>query len=397
MTVRTRLALTFAAVLLLAGAGLIALTVALAQHSIHQASSTNAPAEHNLKSSIANILNSASTSSPGAKGAAASAVAALKQKVLNANHSYSQSTGSAAVHRLLLWSVIGGAILVPAAALLGWLVAGRALRPVRAVTAAARRVSDNQLSERINAVGPRDEITELATTFDAMMERLEHAFDAQRRFVANASHELRTPLAVAGTAVDVVLAKDARSPEQLEAMARDVRAAVTRADEVVDSLLTLTRSQHLDHRYDDVDLATLVEDALDSRRTAVAANRLTLRTELEEARLVGDRALLERLVGNLVDNALQHNVPDGTVTVRTGVRDGHAELVVANTGHLIAGDTVSSLFEPFTRASGRARSEDAGLGLGLTIVRAVADAHRAHLHAVALPAGGLQVSVAFAC
>jgi methyl-accepting chemotaxis protein len=204
LTVRTRLAVTFTAVFLAAGAALIALTVSLASQSIDRANAANAPAERALQSTFRDIL-AATVPSPGASGAApgspsatapstgkptalSSADAGVKQKLLEANRAYSAATGSSAVDRMITWSLVGAAVLIPVSALLGWWLAGRALRPVRAVTAAARRVSDTTLSERLNVVGPRDEITELATTFDAMMGRLETAFDAQRRFVANASH-----------------------------------------------------------------------------------------------------------------------------------------------------------------------------------------------------------------
>ena len=228
-------------------------------------------------------------------------------------------------------------------------------------------------------------------SLDAMMDRLEHAFDAQRRFVANASHELRTPLAVAGTAVDVVLAKPDRRPEQLEAMASDVRTAIGQAERIVESLLALTRSQHLDHRRDDVDLAALAEDALDARAAPIAERGLTVSTQLADATAVGDSALLERLVGNLIDNAVRHNGPGGQIEVRTGRSDGRADLEVANSGRVIAPDRVTVLVEPFQRLDGRARNGDSGLGLGLTIVKAVADAHEATLALHAQPSGGLRV------
>jgi signal transduction histidine kinase len=403
LTVRTRLAVTFTAVFVAAGAALVALTVSLASQSIDRANSANAPAARQLQSSIHQILDAAKSSaagspspspSPDAKSSDDPAAEALaKQKLLAANRTYSTNTSSAAVSRMITWSLIGGAVLVPLAVLLGWLLAGRSLRPVRAITGAARRVSDDRLSERLNVRGPRDEITELATTFDAMLDRLEHAFDAQRRFVSNASHELRTPLAVAGTAVDVVLAKPERSQAQLEAMAVDVRAALTRAEEVVDSLLALTRSQHLAGRNDEVDLAALAEDALDAHRALIAQRGVTVHAQLDEARSCGDRPLLDRLVSNLIDNAIRHNLAGGSLTLRTTARDGRAELVVENTGAVIAPDAVPALFEPFNRLAGRAHTGDAGLGLGLAIARAVADAHGAELVAHALPTGGLRVEL----
>jgi signal transduction histidine kinase len=201
---------------------------------------------------------------------------------------------------------------------------------------------------------------------------------------------------VAGTAVDVVLARPARTSAQLEEMAADVRAALARAAEVVDSLLALTRSQHLDHRRDPVDLAILAEDALEEGRDALDTRGITVDARLDEARSVGDRPLLERLVGNLVDNAIRHNLQGGRLTVHTGTRDGQAELVIVNTGTAIPPEAVASLFEPFTRLAGRAHTGDAGLGLGLAIARAVAEAHHAELSALALPEGGLEVTLRLA-
>ena len=398
LTLRTRLTLTFSAVFLLAGGALIAITAVLARQSIDRANN-NQPALAAFKSAINKAVAQSTTLAPQTVTKTAGPIVvkvpaldeAKKKQLIDANNAYAAATRSDAVSHIVTGSVIAAALLIPAAALLGWLLARRALRPVRAITGAAHRVSANQLSERLAIAGPRDEITELATTFDAMMDRLEHAFDAQRRFVANASHELRTPLAVAGTAVDVVLAKPDRRPEQLEAMATDVRTAVGQAERVVESLLALTRSQHLDHRRDDVDLAALAEDALDARAAQIAQRGLTVSAQLADATAVGDSALLERLVGNLIDNAVRHNGPGGQIEVRTGHSDGHAELEVANSGGVIAPDRVAALVEPFQRLDGRARNGDTGLGLGLTIVKAVADAHDATLASDAQPSGGLRV------
>jgi signal transduction histidine kinase len=432
LAVGTRLALTFAAVFVLAGATIIAITLTLARKSLDKAAANQAavsalnsavqsivPSTPDLPSSSGRTVpiesgsysgtDSSSPSStpvpsgsPSSSGPTAPLTSPPKSpsgsdsrqgELLRANSDYARATRNDAERRILAGSAVAIAGLVPVAGLLGWLLARRALRPVRAVTGAAQRVSGHQLSERLAIAGPRDEITELATTFDAMLDRLEHAFDARRRFVANASHELRTPLAVAGTAVDVVLAKPQRTPEQLEAMARDVRAAVDQAEQVVESLLALTRSQHLDHRREPVDLATLAEDALDARAAAIAERGLTVSTQLADAPALGDRALLERLVGNLVENAIRHNVDGGQLEVRTGLAYGHPTLEAANSGAVIAPDRVGALVEPFQRLDGRARSAESGLGLGLAIVKAVADVHGAALTLTALPFGGLHVQL----
>jgi signal transduction histidine kinase len=245
-------------------------------------------------------------------------------------------------------------------------------------------------------VGPSDEITTLASTFDDMMDRLEHAFDAQQRFVANASHELRTPLAVAGTALDVALAKPDPQVDQLLATAADARSAVSQAEDVLDGLLSLTQAQHLDHNRDAIDLSAVAEDVLDDRRRASVA----LSVDLQPAPVVGDRAMLERLVANLIDNAVKHNLPDGAgteqrhVSVATEVDGTHSVLRVENSGATLSADQVEQMLAPFNRAGGRAKTGESGLGLGLTIANAITVAHGGQLTLAPRDGGGLRVTVA---
>jgi signal transduction histidine kinase len=290
-----------------------------------------------------------------------------------------------------LGALAGTALL---SALLGWVVAGRALRPVHAITAAARRASEENLGERIALDGPSDELKDLADTFDAMLARLDAAFASQRRFVANASHELRTPLTVMRTAIDVTLAKPQRSPAQLEAMAAEVQQAATRAEALIEALLTLARSDRGQGPRSPFDLAVLAEDSLDAATPGVMASSLRVTTRLREARSVGDPVLVERLVANLIDNAVRHNVLEGWIDVTTGSREGMAFLSVANGGPLIPKDEVSSLFEPFRRLG--ADSPDSmseGVGLGLSIARSVVTAHQGQITARAREDGGLEVWV----
>jgi signal transduction histidine kinase len=397
-------------VFLVGGVLLVALTTTLANRSIAEASASSAPAADALKRRLTEIIAEAQrgtapsaqaspTAAPSkpeekAQTAEQAKAAKLKQQLVAANSEYSAATKTDAIDRLVTESLLGAAILLPAAGLLAWSLAGRSLRPVRSITEAVRQTSADRLSNRLALTGPRDEITELADTFDAMMERLQHAFDAQRRFIADASHELRTPLAVAATSIDVVLAKPDRRPEQLEAMAVDVRGALTRAERLVDSLLALTRSEHLDHAREPVDLAILVEDALDAWRAGINAGKLTVSTELGEARTVGDPALLERMVENLVDNAVRHNVDGGHVTVQTSASEAGVELTIVNTGVAIPEELLPQLLEPFHRLHGRARTADQGLGLGLTIAAAASRAHRGRLSLTTVPSGGLEVRVA---
>jgi signal transduction histidine kinase len=303
-----------------------------------------------------------------------------------------QSQRATAVHQLLLYSLVGLGIMGAVSGAVGWLVAGRALRPVHAITGAARRASEENLGERLALAGPPDELKELADTYDAMLARLDAAFASQRRFVANASHELRTPLTVMRTAIDVTLAKPDRTPAQLEDMAAEVRAGVDRAEALIEALLTLARSDRGATAVELTDLSVLAEDALDAAGPAIRAGSLGLETALQPAPSCGDLVLLDRLVANLVDNAVRHNSPGGWIQVATGMRHGQAYLTVTNGGPVIGEDVAPLLFEPFRRLDGPAGSGP-GTGLGLSIVRSVATAHHGLVTARSQPAGGLEVTV----
>jgi signal transduction histidine kinase len=298
-----------------------------------------------------------------------------------------QTQRQATLATLLRYSLgtLGAATLLAAAA--GWIVAGRVLRPVHRITAAARNASEDHLAARVALTGPRDELRELADTFDAMLERLQTAFEDQRRFIANAGHELRTPLTVMRTAVDVVLAKPEPTRAELIGMGRDVRAAVDHAQALIEALLTLARSDRGQFAREPVDLATVAEDAID----AAAPGAARLHTSLAPAPTTGDPLLLERLAANLVDNAVRYNVPGGDVWVNTATVDGRVHLIVDNTGPLVAPAAVGKLFEPFRRL--RDRTGDGGFGLGLAIVASIAVAHGGDAVAGARPGGGLSVTV----
>ena len=295
------------------------------------------------------------------------------------------------MHELEVWSVVGLVGLTVASAGLGWVMAGRFLRPVHRITAAARRASGRHLGERISLDGPEDELKELADTFDEMLERLDSAFASQRQFVANASHELRTPLTSMRTAIDVVLAKPNHTVEQLEATAERVRRSVDRAEHIIEALLILAVSNGGMGVVEPFDLTIATEDALDEVGDRARAAGLHVDTELARAEVTGSRVLLERLVGNLVENAVVHNVPDGWVRVRVGANNGHAYLEVANSGPVVTEEELPHLFEPFRRADERIGSS--GVGLGLSIVQSVGEAHNAEVNALACPGGGLVVTM----
>ena len=299
-----------------------------------------------------------------------------------------RSQHDATVSHLVQYSLITLAVVVALAALAGWIVAGRALRPVHQITAAARSASEHNLSARVALTGPRDELRELADTFDTMLGRLQTAFDSQERFIANASHELRTPLSVMRATVDVVLAKPAPTQAELRDMAQDVRDAVDHAEGLVEALLTLARNERGLTVREETDLATVAEDVLDS----VEPRDRRPHVSLEPAVTSGDPVLLERLVANLVENAVRYNVPGGDVWVTTSTAAGRPTVVVENTGPTIPAEAIDGLFQPFHRLSDRTSSD--GFGLGLAIVASIAAIHHGTVTVRARPEGGLRVVLA---
>jgi signal transduction histidine kinase len=300
---------------------------------------------------------------------------------------------SDALHRLVIEYVVALGAMTMIAVGTGWLLAGRALRPLRDITATARRVSGENLGERIDLVGPADELKELADTFDGMLRRLDAAFGSQRHFVANASHELRTPLAIMRTEVDVALADPDASVGELRAMGEAVRDTVDRCERLIESLLMLARSEASTGREEPVDLAVLAGDCITDLHARALDARVDVRDDLEPAWTRGDPALLERMIANLVDNGIRHNEPGGFLAVSTRVRDGRVVLNVANGGVRIDPAAAERLTEPFRRLTDRTVG---GFGLGLSIVRSVAHAHGGTATVTAPESGGLEVRVELA-
>jgi len=294
------------------------------------------------------------------------------------------------VGSLMQSSVVTLVALCLLATVLGYLVAGRTLRPLQTVTATARRLSESTLHERIGLTGPPDEIKELADTFDGMLDRLHRAFDSQRRFIANASHELRTPLAISRAAIEVALAKPA-VPDETRALAAKLLVATARHERLIEGLLLLARSEREVRTHTLVDVRDAAATAIGQLTTAAADADVTIHADLGPAPTSGDPVLLERCVVNLVENAVKHNVPGGTITVRTDTADGWACVSIANTGPPLTPAQAEAAFEPFTRLT-RAHTPG-GAGLGLSIVRAVTAAHHGRLHADPRPDGGLTVTI----
>jgi signal transduction histidine kinase len=293
------------------------------------------------------------------------------------------------MRQLLIASGIALVVAAALAALLGWWTARRALRPVHTITATARRLEAESLDHRIDLVGPDDELKELADTFDRMLDRLAASFDSQKRFVANASHELRTPLAVQRTLVEVAMADPTASPELLR-LGQHLLHTNERSERLIDGLLVLARSDQglvsrLPVRLDEV------ADAVLRSATGMATEQgVTVASRLEPRTVVGDHVLLERLVTNLVQNALHYNEPGGTVRVHVGAEPA---IVVINTGPVVPGEAVPGLFEPFRRLDrSRAAGRD-GAGLGLSIVRSIVKAHNGVVYAEPNLGGGLRITV----
>ena len=288
---------------------------------------------------------------------------------------------------LLQYSLITLAVVIALAAILGWIFSGRALRPVHQITATARAASEQNLSARVAPRGPRDELRELAETFDEMLGRLQAAFEGQQRFIANASHELRTPLSVMRATVDVVLGNPGSTPGDLRGMAADIRAEVDHAEHLIGALLLLARTERGLTVREEVDLATVAEDVLD---IAGPGDRL-VHARLEPAVISGDPVLAERLIANLVDNAVRYNLPAGEIWIRTGAIAGSIQLIVANTGTVISPADVGRIFHPFERLSDRTSKD--GFGLGLAIVASIAAIHGGTVTARPRDDGGLSVTV----
>jgi signal transduction histidine kinase len=399
--VRTRLTLIFAALFLAGGSLLLGLTYALVAASLPTQATTAGKPPMSI-AQYAALCKGSGSPTPAKTGAkqprrTEAENAKIKQQCSQERAYLAGSKAAAARQReralnnLLLFSALGLAVMTVVSAGAGWIVAGRVLRPVRVITGTARRASQENLGERIALAGARDELKELADTFDDMLERLDRAFGAQRRFVANASHELRTPLTVMRTAIDVTLAKPFRTQEQLESMAIRVRRAIERAEAMVDALLTLAISeQDQASRNEPFNLATAAEDAIDAATTQIERLDLRLHADLCPAETAGDPPLLDRMISNLVDNAVRHNTAGGEVRLVSGVRDGAAFLRISNSGPQVPPDLVPSLFEPFRRLEARTGG---GAGLGLAIARSVAAVHGTTVQARSRPEGGLDVEV----
>jgi signal transduction histidine kinase len=299
------------------------------------------------------------------------------------------------LHRLELRSAIALAIMAVISGLLGWLVAGRVLRPLRTITATTRQISEASLHQRLALPGPRDELRSLADTIDGLLERLEASFDAQRRFVANASHELRTPLAAARMLLEVAVSDPDATVDTFRQTCMQALEEGEHQEQLIDALLALAQSQRGIDQREPVDLSHLTHAVLQAHRSDSASREVRFDVSLEPTLILGDRRLAERLVSNLVENAIRYNVAHGEVHVRVGTRAGQAALEVANTGPVVAAEDIERLLQPFQRLTQDRASFREGLGLGLSIVAAIAAAHHAVLDVQPREQGGLRIEVCF--
>jgi signal transduction histidine kinase len=388
-TIRLRLTLVYGGLFLFSATALLAITFVLVNHqytgrffitSGHQAvvqfqSAGGGVTRNGKPTEVFPVPIGPNALAPNAKIAIAAA----------------QGQSDAALHQLFLDSAIALAIMSVLSLWLGWVIAGRALRPLRTITETARDISASNLHRRLNLEGPDDELKRLGTTVDGLLARLETSFEAQRQFVANASHELRTPLTLERTLLELALSDPDASIDSYRHTCEQLLAVGEQQEHLIEALLTLSRSQRGVNGHQAVDLAAIAAAAA----AAVDHEGLAFDTSFEAAETTGDPRLVERLVANLLGNAVGHNSSGGRVEVRTESRNGQALLIVANTGPKIPAGELERIFQPFQRLGAARTGDTTRLGLGLSIVRAIADAHNARITTRAQPEGGLHIEVAF--
>jgi len=392
-TIRLRLAVLYGGVFMITGTLLLALVFLTVRSSTHSDVVS-------AQGAVARLVepHGAHTAPPGATLSVTPETLAVQRA-----HAQAHQLGALAVninnndlHHLLIFSLVALAVMVVASMALGWVLAGRVLRPLAAITTAARELSASTLHERLALDRPNDELRELGDTFDELLARLEASFEAQSQFVANASHELRTPLTLERAILEVTLADPGANAASLRAACERVLAIGEQQERMIDSLLTLARSERGLERREPLLLDVLTNEVLRERRDEIARRGLRVDSKLERAPTTGDLRLIERLIANLLDNAIHHNSQHGWVMVATAVDAGSAVLTVSNSGPVIAPSEAERLFAPFRR-HGTARTGNSDRhGLGLSIVSAIATAHGATLAVQPLDTGGLLVEVKFA-
>jgi signal transduction histidine kinase len=383
-TIRLRLALLYGGVFFISGAVLLALTYVGVAHT-HGAYSqaVGVPLIHSGSGSVP-APNQLPIPFPRGSRSHSVTVSVIDPNQRNVD-----------LRVLAVVSVIALALMAAVSMGLGWLIAGRVLRPLRTITTAARDISATDLHRRLALDGPDDEFMELGATFDGLLARLDASFQSQRQFVANASHELRTPLARLKTLAQVALADPRADVASLRAAHERVLASEQQLEELIEALLSLAISERGLDRREPVDLTAIAHDVLAGRHAEIERRGLRLHVKLDPARVEGDPQLIERLVANLVENAIGHNTTGGRVEVTTATSSDRAVLSVANDGPVISPQELERLWRPFQRLGVERTDRGDGHGLGLSIVYAIADAHGASLAINPQPAGGLHAEVRF--
>jgi signal transduction histidine kinase len=389
-SMRFRLTVLYGGLFLMAGIGLLAITYVLVDHSTTTALFVDN--KNGERIAIRGGQLGSSTHRPQLKTGTPTPE---QQKI--ARQLTAQVTAQHAhdLHQLVTQSAIALGVMAVLAVVLGWLVAGRVLRPLRTMAAATQQITERNLHERLALSGPNDEVKHLADTINGLLARLNNAFQAQRHFVANASHELRTPLTFDRALLEVALADPDASREDLRTTLEELLASGEQQERLIEALLTLASSERGLDRREHVDLATAAERALSSLRPEVARQGLEVTSALEAAPVIGNPALVERMVANLLENAVRYNIPGGSIDLRTETNDGSAVLTVTNTGLPVSQDDIDRLFQPFQRLGNDRTTHPGGHGLGLSIVRAVVAAHEAGLKIQLHPDGGLIVRIYF--
>jgi signal transduction histidine kinase len=376
-TVRLRLTAMYGVLFLLSGAALLAIASGLTVSRSESVAAANAAVNQGQQAQLAQLQSR------------------VQWLTAQLNASSGQSLGALS-HDLLIASAIALGIMTLASVVLGWIIAGRALRPLRTMTAATRRISEDSLHERLAMPGPDDELKDLSDTIDGLLERLETAFAAQRGFVANASHELRTPLATMRASVDVAVAKPGPVPAPTIVLADRLRTEIDHVDKLLEGLLVLARAQHgaLPGR-ELLTLGDIASAALAARADAIAARNLAVHVagERDRAWVEGNATLLGRMVDNVVDNAIGHNRDGGWIRVASGDDGRVSRLIVETGGDVLDQRQVAELAQPFRRLGADRTGSDSGAGLGLSIVAAIAAAHGGTLDLTARPEGGLRVAI----
>jgi signal transduction histidine kinase len=388
-TVRLRLTALYGALFLASGAGLLAITITnVLARGWPPPSMTSFGIARGASGQLQGGAKEAGLHPPGTPNA-------RMHQLLASAAAQAARQHAAAVDQLLTGSAVALGIMAVVSVALGWIVAGRVLRPLREMTAAAQRISEDNLGERLAVPGPGDELKDLGDTIDGLLDRLEGAFTAQRQFVANASHELRTPLTLTRTLLQTAITDPRPTLAAYRRTCEDALAAGDQQEQLIEALLTLARSQRGLDRRDPLDLAVIASRVLHAREPDAAYRGLAISSSITAAPVLGDARLLERLAANLIDNAIRHNLPGGRLDLQVTASGSHPTLKITNTGPLIPAGQASRLLQPFQRLSATRPADDEGLGLGLAIVAAIAKAHNASFTINPDPHGGLDIAVGF--